>query len=245
MTGTLIVTGASRGIGAATAKLAAKKLGYAVAVNYRKEKAAADAVVAEIVKNGGKAVAIQGDTAVEADVVRLFQEAEQKLGPITGLVNNAGILGPIGRVDEAPVKELERLWAVNITGYFVAAREAVKRMSTKYGGKGGMIVNITSAAVRLGGPNELVGYAASKGAMHTFTIGLGKEVAQEGIRVNAVEPGLIDTDIQVGGRLQKFVGMVPMQRAGTADEVAECVAFLLSPASSYCTCSVITVSAGR
>ncbi|MCK6451632.1 MAG: SDR family oxidoreductase [Alphaproteobacteria bacterium] len=245
MTGTLIVTGASRGIGAASARLAAKKLGCAVAVNYRKEKAAADKVVAEIVRNGGRAVAIQGDTGVEADIVRLFREAEQKLGPITGLVNNAGVLGPVGRVEDAPVKEMERLWAINITGYFVAAREAVKRMSTRHGGKGGAIVNITSAAVRLGAPGELVPYAASKGAAHSFTIGLGKEVAQEGIRVNGVEPGLIDTDIQPPGRVEKFGPAVPMGRAGTADEVAEAVVWLLSPASSYCTSSIITVSAGR
>jgi NAD(P)-dependent dehydrogenase (short-subunit alcohol dehydrogenase family) len=245
MAGTLVVTGGSRGIGAASAILAAKKLGYAVAVNYRKEKAAADKVVAAIKAAGGKAVAIQGEMAVEGDVVRLFAEAEQQLGPITGLVNNAGILGPLGRVDAVSVRDMERLWAVNITGYFVAAREAVKRMSTRHGGKGGAIVNITSAAVRLGGPGELVPYAASKGATHSFTIGLGKEVAQEGIRVNAVEPGLIDTEIQTPGRIEKFGPTVPIGRAGTADEVAEAVVWLLSPAASYCVASILTVSAGR
>ncbi|MGQ0676906.1 MAG: SDR family oxidoreductase [Rhodospirillales bacterium] len=245
MAGTLIVTGGSRGIGAASAKLAARKLGVAVAVNYRGNKAAADKVVAEIGKAGGRAVAIQGDTAVEADVLRLFAEAEKRLGPIAGLVNNAGILGPIGRVDEAKLADLEHLWAVNITGYFVAAREAVKRMSTRHGGRGGAIVNITSAAVRLGGPGELVAYAASKGAAHSFTIGLGREVAKEGIRVNAVEPGLIDTDIQTPGRVEKFAPAVPLGRAGTAEEVAEAVVWLLSDAASYLCGSVITVSAGR
>jgi NAD(P)-dependent dehydrogenase (short-subunit alcohol dehydrogenase family) len=245
MTGTLVVTGGSRGIGAASAIMAAKRLGYAVAVNYRKERAAADKVVAAIEAAGGKAVAIQGDTGVEADIVRLFKEAEEKLGPIAGLVNNAGILGELGRVDQATVANLERVWAVNITGCFIAAREAVRRMSTAHGGKGGAIVNISSAAVRLGGPGELVAYAASKGAIHSFNIGLAKEVAKEGIRVNAVEPGLIDTDIQVGGRLQRLVHLVPTGRAGTADEVAEAVVWLLSDASSYCTASVVTVSAGR
>jgi NAD(P)-dependent dehydrogenase (short-subunit alcohol dehydrogenase family) len=245
MAGTLVVTGASRGIGAASAVLAAKKLGYAVAVNYRKEKAAADRVVAAIAAAGGKAVAIQGDMAVEADVVRLFQEAETQLGPVTGLVNNAGILGPIGRVDAMAVQDLERLWAVNVTGYFVAAREAVRRMSTKRGGNGGAIVNITSAAVRLGAPGEFVPYAASKGATHSFTIGLGKEVAQEGIRVNAVEPGLIDTEIQTPGRIEKYGPVVPIGRAGTAEEVAEAVVWLLSPAASYCVGSILTVSGGR
>ena len=245
MTGTLIVTGGSRGIGAACARLGARKLGYAMAVNYRKEKAAADKVVAEIVKAGGKAVAIQGDTAIEADVVRLFNEAEKKLGPIAGLVNNAGIIGPMGRVDQAKVPDLERLWGVNITGYFVAAREAVKRMSTAHGGKGGAIVNITSAAVRLGAPGEFVPYAASKGAVHSFTVGLGREVAKEGIRVNGVEPGLIDTEIQTPGRVEKFGPTVPIGRAGTADEVAEAVIWLLSPAASYLCGSIVTVSAGR
>lgn len=245
MTGTLVVTGASRGIGAACAQLAARKLGYAVAVNYRKEKAAAEKVVAAIENSGGRAVAIQGDTGIEADIVRLFKEAEKRLGPIAGLVNNAGIIGPVGRVDELPVKGLEHLWSVNITGYFVAAREAIKRMSTKHGGKGGAIVNITSAAVRLGGPGEFVGYAASKGATHSFTIGLGREVAKEGIRVNGVEPGLIDTDIQTPGRVEKVGPSVPIGRAGSADEVAEAVVWLLSDAASYLCGSIITVSGGR
>lgn len=245
MAGTLVVTGASRGLGAASAIMAAKRLGYAVAVNYRKEKHAAEQVVAKIKAEGGKAVAIQGDTGVEADIVRLFNEAEATLGPITGLVNNAGILGDIGRVDQSTAANLAHLWAVNITGCFIAAREAVKRMSTLHGGKGGVIVNLSSAAVRLGGPGELVSYAASKGAIHTFNIGLAKEVAKEGIRVNAVEPGLIDTDIQVGDRLRRLTPMVPTGRAGTADEVAEAVVWLLSDASSYCTASVITVSGGR
>ena len=245
MAGTLVVTGGSRGIGAACARLAARKLGLAVAVNYRNDKAAADKVVAYIKKAGGRAAAIQGDTANEADVLRLFAEAEKQLGPIAGLVNNAGIIGPVGRVDQVKPADLERLWAVNITGYFLAAREAVKRMSTKHGGKGGAIVNITSAAVRLGAPGEFVPYAASKGATHSFTIGLGREVAGEGIRVNAVEPGLIDTEIQAPGRVEKFGPTVPIGRAGTADEVAEAVVWLLSDAASYLCGSVVTVSAGR
>ncbi len=245
MSGTLIVTGGSRGIGAACAKMAAKRLGYAVAVNYRERKDAADRVVAAIVAAGGRAAAIQGDTGREADVVRLFDEAERLLGPIAGLVNNAGIGGDICRVDEVTVANLERVWAVNVTGYFVAAREAVKRLSTRHGGKGGGIVNITSAAVRLGRPGQRVHYAASKGATHSFTIGLAKEVAQEGIRVNAVEPGLIDTEIQVPGRLAELTPTVPIPRAGTTDEVAEAVVWLLSDAASYVTGSVVTVSGGR
>jgi NAD(P)-dependent dehydrogenase (short-subunit alcohol dehydrogenase family) len=245
MKGTLVVTGGSRGIGAASALLAAKKLGCPVAVNYRNDKAAAEGVVAAIVKSGGKAAAIQGDTGVEADVVRLFAEAEKKLGPIGGLVNNAGILGPIGRVDEVKLADLERLWAVNITGFFLAAREAVKRLSTRRGGRGGAIVNISSAAVRLGAPGEFVPYAASKGAVHSFTIGLGKEVAAEGVRVNAVEPGLIDTDIQPPGRAEKFGPTVPIGRAGRPEEVAEAVVWLLSDAASYLCGSILQVSAGR
>jgi NAD(P)-dependent dehydrogenase (short-subunit alcohol dehydrogenase family) len=242
---TLIVTGASRGIGAATALLAASRLGVPVAVNYRERKDRADQVVARIMNAGGKAASIQGDTGVEADIVRLFKTAEDKLGPITGLVNNAGIGGAVCRVDESTVANLERVWAVNITGCFICAREAVRRMSTLHGGKGGAIVNITSAAVRLGRPGQRVHYAASKGALHTFTIGLAKEVAKEGIRVNAVEPGLIDTEIQVPGRLEKEVPTVPMPRAGTVEECAEAVVWLLSGGSSYCTGSVITVSGGR
>lgn len=245
MSGTLIVTGASRGIGAATAILAARKLGYSVAVNYRQGKEQAEKVVATIKADGGHAVAIQGDTGIPADIVRLFEEAEQRLAlPITGLVNNAGILGPQGRVDELP-DDLERLWAVNITGYLIAAREAVKRMSTQHGGKGGAIVNITSAAARLGGAGEIVAYAASKGATHTLTVGLGREVAAEGIRVNGVEPGLIDTDIQTEGRLARMTPQIPMRRAGTSEEVAEAAVWLLSDAASYVCGSIITVSAGR
>ncbi|MCC6468829.1 MAG: SDR family oxidoreductase [Alphaproteobacteria bacterium] len=242
---TLVITGASRGIGAACAVLAAQRLGVAVAVNYRERKDRAEEVVAQITGAGGRAAAIQGDTGVEADIVRLFAEAEKRLGPIIGLVNNAGIGGDVCRVEESTVRNLERVWAVNITGCFIAAREAVKRLSTAHGGKGGGIVNITSAAVRLGRPGQRVHYAASKGALHSFTIGLAKEVAREGIRVNAVEPGLIDTEIQVPGRLALEVPTVPMPRAGQPAEVAEAVVWLLSGASSYCTGSVITVSGGR
>jgi NAD(P)-dependent dehydrogenase (short-subunit alcohol dehydrogenase family) len=245
MRGTLIVTGGSRGIGAASAKLAAHKLGCAVAVNYHKEKDAAENVVAEIQKAGGKAVAIQGNMGDESDVIRLFVEAEYQLGPISGLVNNAGILGPIGRVDELTVAGLEQLWAVNVLGYFIAAREAVKRISTKHGGNGGAIVNITSVGMRLGGSGKMVAYAASKGAIHSFTIGLGREVAQEGIRVNGVEPGVTDTDIHLPGQLQQLAPLVPMGRAGRPEEVAEAVVWLLSDAASYLAGSIVTVSGGR
>lgn len=245
MARTLIVTGGSRGIGAACARMAAQRLGCAVAVNYRERRDAADRVVAAIEQAGGHAAAIQGDTGSEGDVVRLFEQAERLLGPVAGLVNNAGIGGDVCRVDEVTVKNLERVWAVNITGCFVAAREAVRRMSTRRGGKGGGIVNVTSAAVRLGRPGQRVHYAASKGAVHSFTIGLAKEVALEGIRVNAVEPGLIDTDIQLPGRLAELTPTVPIPRAGTADEVAEAVVWLLSDAASYVTGSVVTVGGGR
>jgi NAD(P)-dependent dehydrogenase (short-subunit alcohol dehydrogenase family) len=242
---TLIVTGASRGIGAACAVLAASRLGVPVAVNYRERKDRAEQVVRTIVAAGGKAAAIQADMGVEADVLRLFGEAEDRLGPISALVNNAGIGGEICRVEDVTVENLRRVWAVNVTGCIVAAREAVRRLSTLHGGQGGAIVNVTSAAVRLGRPGQRVHYAASKGALHSFTIGLAREVAKEGIRVNAVEPGLIDTEIQVPGRLAQEVPTVPLPRAGSAEEVAEAVVWLLSPAASYCVGAVITVSGGR
>jgi NAD(P)-dependent dehydrogenase (short-subunit alcohol dehydrogenase family) len=244
----VLITGASRGIGAATALLAAKQ-GWAVAVNYVSNSLAADEVVRQILEAGGTAVAIQADVAVEADVMRLFQEVDAKLGRISGLINNAGVVDMPSRVDGMSVERLTRMWTTNITSSFVCAREAVKRMSTKLGGDGGSIVNLSSAAARLGSPGQYVDYAASKAAIDTLTIGLAKEVALEGIRVNAVRPGIIDTDIHASGglpdRAAQVAPMVPMQRAGTAHEVAEAIVWLLSDASTYTTGSFIDVTGGR
>jgi NAD(P)-dependent dehydrogenase (short-subunit alcohol dehydrogenase family) len=244
----VLITGASRGIGAATALLAAKQ-GWAVAVNYVSNSLAADEVVRQILEAGGTAVAIQADVAVEADVMRLFQEVDAKLGRISGLINNAGVVDMPSRVDGMSVERLTRMWTTNITSSFVCAREAVKRMSTKLGGDGGSIVNLSSAAARLGSSGQYVDYAASKAAIDTLTIGLAKEVALEGIRVNAVRPGIIDTDIHASGglpdRAAQVAPMVPMQRAGTAHEVAEAIVWLLSDASTYTTGSFIDVTGGR
>ncbi len=244
----VLITGASRGIGAATALLAAKQ-GWAVAVNYVANSLAADEVVRKIRAAGGTAMTIQADVAIEADVMRMFQAVDAKLGRISGMVNNAGVVDMPSRVDAMSVERLERMWATNITSSFVCAREAVKRMSTKHGGEGGSIVNLSSAAARLGSPGQYVDYAASKAAIDTFTIGLAKEVAMEGIRVNAVRPGIIDTDIHASGglpdRAAQVAPMVPMQRAGTAHEVAEAIVWLLSDDSSYSTGSFIDVTGGR
>lgn len=244
----VLITGASRGIGAATALLAAKQ-GWAVAVNYLVNSLAADEVVRQIRAAGGTAMTIQADVAIEADVMRMFQAVDAKLGRISGMVNNAGVVDMPSRVDAMSVERLERMWATNITSSFVCAREAVKRMSTKHGGSGGSIVNLSSAAAKLGSPGQYVDYAASKAAIDTFTIGLAKEVAMEGIRVNAVRPGIIDTDIHASGglpdRAAQVAPMVPMQRAGTAHEVAEAIVWLLSDDSSYSTGSFIDVTGGR
>jgi NAD(P)-dependent dehydrogenase (short-subunit alcohol dehydrogenase family) len=244
----VLITGASRGIGAATALLAAKQ-GWAVAVNYVANSLAADEVVRQIRAAGGTAMAIQADVAIEADVMRMFQAVDAKLGRISGLVNNAGVVDMPSRVDGMTVERLTRMWTTNITSSFVCAREAVKRMSTKLGGKGGSIVNLSSAAAKLGSPGQYVDYAASKAAIDTFTIGLAKEVAMEGIRVNAVRPGIIDTDIHASGglpdRAAQVAPMVPMQRAGTAHEVAEAIVWLLSDSSSYSTGSFVDVTGGR
>jgi NAD(P)-dependent dehydrogenase (short-subunit alcohol dehydrogenase family) len=244
----LIITGASRGIGAAVARLAGLQ-NFAVAVNYARDAAAAQHVVDAIVAGGGRAGSIRADVAQEADVVRLFAEAESEFGPVTALVNNAGITGGIARVEAVSAAMLTELWAVNVSGTILCAREAVRRMSFRHGGAGGAIVNISSLAARLGSAGDFVHYAASKGAIDTFTLGLAREVAAEGIRVNAVSPGLIATDIHAAagdpGRLERIGATVPMQRPGTAEEVAEAVLWLLSPAASYVTGANIGVGGGR
>lgn len=244
----LLVTGASRGIGAATARLAAQR-GYAVAVNYTSNRAAADAVVASIREHGGTAVAMQADVAHEDQVLAMFERIDRELGRLTALVNNAGVVDVSQRVDEMTTARLKRMFDINVLGTIVCAREAIKRMSTNHGGQGGAIVNVSSAASRLGSPGQYVDYASAKGAVDAFTLGLAKEVAAEGIRVNAVRPGLIETDIHASGgipdRVQQLAHLVPMQRGGTADEVAESIVWLLSREASYVTMSLLEVSGGR
>lgn len=244
----VLVTGGGRGIGAATARLAARQ-GWAVAVNYAANAAAAEALVAEIGAAGGRAVALQADVAQEDQIVRLFRQVDQALGPLTALVNNAGVVDVASRVDGMDTARLARMFNVNVIGTFLCAREAVKRMSTRYGGAGGSIVNLSSAAARIGSPGQYVDYASAKAAVDTFTLGLAKEVATEGIRVNAVRPGIIDTEIHASGglpnRARDVAPQVPMQRPGSADEVAQAVWWLLSDASSYTTGSLIDVAGGR
>ena len=248
MSDVILITGASRGIGAATARLAAQR-GYDVCINYYNDMVAADGVVAEIESAGQRGFAVQGDVANEADVVRLFASCQRELGVPVGLVNNAGIVALQSRVEDMDAERLQRVFAVNITGSFLCAREAVKCMSSKHGGLGGAIVNISSAAARIGSPNEFVDYAASKGAIDAFTLGLAKEVATEGIRVNAVRPGLIDTEIHASSgepeRIERLRSAIPMQREGSALEVAQTILWLLSSDSSYTTGSFIEVSGGR
>jgi NAD(P)-dependent dehydrogenase (short-subunit alcohol dehydrogenase family) len=244
----LLVTGASRGIGAATALLAAQQ-GWSVAVNYTANSLAADEVVRRIRASGGSAMAVQADVANEAQVLAMFARIDAKLGPLSGLVNNAGVVDVSARVDEMDMARWRRMFDVNVLGSMLCAREAVRRMSTRHGGSGGSIVNVSSAASRLGSPGQYVDYAAAKGAVDAFTIGLAKEVAAEGIRVNAVRPGLIETEIHASGglpnRVQDLKHLVPMQRGGTADEVAQAIVWLLSPAASYTTMSLLDVSGGR
>jgi NAD(P)-dependent dehydrogenase (short-subunit alcohol dehydrogenase family) len=242
--GMVIVTGGSRGIGAAICRRLAAD-GYAVAVNYATQPAAANAVVAEINAGGGRAHSVAGDVADEAAIRALFDQAQAALGPLVGLVNNAGILGANTRVEDLTLDVLTRTLAVNVVGTVLCAREAIRILSTRHGGVGGSIVNLGSVATRLGGPGELVHYATSKGAIDTFTIGLAREVADEGIRVNAVAPGLIDTDMNSTERQVRISPNIPMRRPGTAAEIAEAVAWLISPAASYVTGSILTVSGGR
>lgn len=244
----MLVTGGSRGIGAATALLAARQ-GYAVAVNYTTNVGAASEVVKSIRDQGGEAFGVQADIAREEDVLWMFEQVDKRFGPLSALVNNAGVVDMAQRLDEMSFARLQRMFSINVLGSFLCAREAVRRMSTRHGGEGGSIVNVSSAASRLGAPGQYVDYAAAKGAIDTMTLGLAKEVAAEGIRVNAVRPGLIETEIHASGglpdRVRDLAHMVPMQRGGSAEEVAEVIVWLLSSAASYTTMSLIDVSGGR
>ncbi len=248
MSKVILITGGSRGIGAATALLAARQ-GYAVAVNYQVKSLAADAVVRQIHEIGGQAIAVQADVAREAQVLAMFASIDARLGRLTALVNNAGVVDQTTRVDAITLQRLQRIFEINVFGSFLCAREAVRRMSTRHGGTGGAIVNVSSAAARLGAPGQYVDYAAAKGAIDTFTIGLSKEVAAEGIRVNAVRPGLIETEIHASGglpgRAWDLAPQVPMQRPGSAREVAESIIWLLSDNASYITGALLDVSGGR
>ncbi|MEZ2222993.1 SDR family oxidoreductase [Rhizobium sp. RCC_161_2] len=244
----LLVTGGSRGIGAAVS-IAAARQGWAVAVNYASNKLAAETVVATIRDGGGEAIAVAGDVGVAADIQAIFSAVDQHFGRLDGLVNNAGIVDVPQRVDEMTPERLERMFRINITGSILCAGQAVRRMSTRHGGKGGAIVNISSMAAILGSAGQYVDYAASKGAIDTFTVGLAREVVTEGIRVNGVRPGIIDTDIHASGglpdRVRDLSPTIPMQRAGTADEVADAVLYLLGHQASYITGSILNVSGGR
>ncbi|TCU16577.1 SDR family oxidoreductase [Rhizobium sullae] len=244
----LLVTGGSRGIGAAVSRLAATQ-GWRVAVNYASNKVAADAVIEAITADGGEAIAVKGDVGNAADIALMFETVDHHFGRLDGLVNNAGIIDMPQRVDEMSVDRIERMMRVNVTGSILCAAEAVRRMSSKHGAKGGAIVNISSMAAIIGSPSQYVDYAASKAAIDTFTIGLAREVAAEGIRVNAIRPGIIDTDIHASGglpdRARDMAPSIPMRRSGTAEEVADAVLYLLSPAASYVTGAVLNVSGGR
>jgi NAD(P)-dependent dehydrogenase (short-subunit alcohol dehydrogenase family) len=248
MAGILVVTGGSRGIGAATVRLAASK-GWDVCVNYVRDETNAEAVAADAREQGVRAITVQGDLAREEDILRLFATVDDQLGVLTGLVNNAGITGPAGKLIDLAAETVVSVMNLNVVGPFLCAREAARRMAKSCGGSGGVIVNVSSRAAALGSPNEFIHYAASKGAIDSFTIGLSKELAPEGIRVNAVSPGLIDTEIHdasgIPGRLERLVSGVPQGRVGTAEEVAEAIVWLLSDQSSYVAGAFLPVSGGR
>ena len=248
MSQAILITGASRGIGAATALLAARQ-GYAVAVNYSADSRGAEEVVRRIRHAGGQAMTVQADVASEAQVVAMFEKIDAKFGRLSALVNNAGVVDQAARVDAMTLQRLRRMFEINVFGSFLCAREAVKRMSTRYGGAGGAIVNVSSAAARLGSPGQYVDYASAKGAIDTFTLGLAREVAAEGIRVNAVRPGIIDTGIHASGglpdRVREVAPQLPMGRAGSAEEVAQAIVWLLGDGASYTTGSLLDVAGGR
>jgi NAD(P)-dependent dehydrogenase (short-subunit alcohol dehydrogenase family) len=248
MNRSLLITGGSRGIGAAAAILAAQR-GWDVAINYTRDAAAAERVAAQVRAAGRRALVVQADVAEEAEVLAMFAAVDREFGRLGGLVNNAGVVDMPARVDEMSLQRLQRMFAINLTGSFLCAREAVRRMSTKHGGRGGAIVNLSSAAAKLGSPGQYVDYAASKAGIDLMTLGLAREVATEGIRVNAVRPGIIDTEIHASGglpdRVKQTAPMVPMQRAGTAEEVAQAIVWLLSDDASYTTGAVLDVTGGR
>lgn len=244
----ILITGSSRGIGAATALLAARQ-GYAVCINYVRDHQAAEALRARIVADGGEAIAVQADVSDEADVERLFAEVDARLGSLTALVNNVGVLEQKCRLVDISVQRMERVLRTNVISYFLCCQQAVRRMSTASGGQGGRIVNVSSAAARIGSAGEYIDYAASKGAVDTLTIGLAKEVAGEGIRVNGVRPGIIYTDIHASGgepgRVARLESSVPMQRGGQPQEVADAILYLLGPGATYVTGSILDVAGGR
>ena len=248
MSRVLLVTGGGRGIGAATCLLAAQR-GYAVAVNYQSNSLAADEVVRQIRAHGGTAMAVQADVADEAQVLRMFAQVDAKLGRLEALVNNAGVVDVAQRVDEMDVARWQRMFNTNVIGSMLCAREAVRRMSTRHGGSGGAIVNVSSVAAKLGSAGQYVDYAASKAAIDTFTLGLAHEVATEGVRVNAVRPGIIDTEIHASGgqpdRAQRLSHLIPMKRPGTAQEIAAAIVWLLSDEASYTTGATLDVGGGR
>ena len=244
----VLVTGASRGIGAEVARLAGYE-GWAVCVNYRNEKTLAQGVVDDIIDHGGKAIAVAADISLEKDVIRLFESIDTKLGKLTDLVNNAGIISPQSKLVDMDASRLDRVFNTNVVGSFLCCREAIKRMSENYGGTGGSITNLSSAAARIGSPNEFIDYAASKGAIDTLTLGLSKEIASDGIRVNAVRPGIINTEMHADSgdvnRPEKLKNLIPMKRIGSAREVANTILWLMSKEASYVTGALVDVAGGR